>query len=565
MDNDVAAWLQRDPDPKTRAELRELLESGQHADIEARFRGRLSFGTAGLRGIVGAGPARMNRLVVRETTAGLGAYLAQTVARADARGVVVGFDGRPDSALFASDAAAVLTAMGFRVYQFEHLCPTPLCAFAVQHLDAAAGIMITASHNPPEYNGYKVYWENGAQIVPPHDQGIARAIEHAASQPVPWTETPAVEPVGEAVRQAYLRGIAELSIHPPGGRDAVVIAYTPLHGVGAELAETALARAGFQHVHTVAAQREPDGSFPTVRFPNPEEPGAMDAVVELGRQCGADLVFANDPDADRLAVAVRADGDYRVLTGNEIGVLLGWDRLQPAPRRSVVATTIVSSRLLQRIANAWGASYFETLTGFKWIAHGAIEHRQAHPEQHFVFGYEEALGYTIGELVRDKDGISALVAFAQMAAALRQRGRSVLDQLESIYRTYGLHLTAQKSLALDPAAPGPLPTERLRTQPPDRVAGRSVTEMTDVQTGVRRQADGTTTPTQLPASDVLIFCLEDDSRVIVRPSGTEPKLKCYYELHVSLGADEDMSSARTRGETALEALIAAHQRELAAL
>jgi len=570
MDARVAAWLARDPDPSTRAALEAAARAGDTAELERAFAGRLAFGTAGLRGVLGPGPARMNRLVVRETTAGLAAYLLAQVPGAQQRGVVVGYDGRVLSRELAQDTASVLAARGIVAHLFTREAPTPLCAFAVRELGAAAGVVVTASHNPPEYNGYKVYWGNGAQIIPPHDSGIAAAIDEAARRDVPWIELDIararglVRELGDEMTERYLAGVAGLSVHSRGdARGRLRLAYTPLHGVGARVAEEALRRAGFERVSTVASQREPDGRFPTVRFPNPEEPGAMDAVLALAAETQAELAVANDPDADRFAAAVRTPGGYRMLTGNEIGVLLGADRLEHAAPGDLVVTTIVSSRLLGVMARAKGAAYAETLTGFKWIANVGLE-RETRGER-FVFGYEEALGYTLGGLVRDKDGISALVGFAELAASLAERGDTVLTLLERIARQHGLYVSGQKSLALAPGRAGPGIGDRLRGAPPSRVGGRRVTRVTDVLAGTWRDADGSTGVTGLPPSDVLVYALEGDARVIVRPSGTEPKLKCYYELRETVTTSEVMPAAEARAQAALAALMATHQAELAAL
>jgi phosphomannomutase len=571
MQSQIQRWLSRDRDEQTRQELQQLVAAGDQDELRRRFAGRLGFGTAGLRGLLGVGTAYMNRLVVQETSAGLGAYLCEQQQAACERGVVVGFDGRRRSRIFAEDTACVLGALGFRVHLFDEEAPTPLCAYAVKELGAAAGVVITASHNPPEYNGYKVYWSNGAQIIPPHDTGIAAHIEHATQKPLPWEELASlrrrgrIASLGGELAQRYLEGVAALSVHArTEARGQLRIAYTPLHGVGARLAEHALARAGFSQVRTVASQREPDGSFPTVCFPNPEEPGAMDAVLALARQMKADLACANDPDADRFAVAVRTpEGDYRLLTGDQVGALLGDDRLRHAPADSVVATTVVSSQLLPAIARRRGAACFVTLTGFKWLANGAIERRTKGEEP--VFAYEEALGYNVGSLVWDKDGISALVAFAELAAHCRQRGHTVLERLEELHRQHGLHVTAQRSIRLQPLREGPTVGERLRAAPPHAIAGRAVLSCADLLTGERRRCDGIREALCLPRSDVLVYHLDGAVRVIVRPSGTEPKLKCYYELVVPMPAQQSARHAEQRASEELGEVIAAHQEELSVL
>lgn len=569
LTSEAHRWLARDPDPKTRAEIEHLLESQQFVELQRRFETRLSFGTAGIRGVLGGGPNRMNRLVVRETTVGLGRHLIERIPDAVRRGVVVGFDGRRGSREFARDAAAVLAALGFKVLLADRELPTPVCAFAVLDRRAAGGVVITASHNPPEYNGYKVYWENGAQIIPPVDEEISARIDEAACSELPWmspeeaAQQGRIVPLGEEIIDDYLRGLEHLRPRSDESeRSKLVLAYTPLHGVGAYVAERALARAGFVHVHVVSSQRDPDPAFPTVRFPNPEEPGAMDSLLALARETQADLAFANDPDADRLAVAVRtARGTYRQLTGDELGILLGAWVLKLATERVIVATTIVSSRMLGVLAKNRGARYVETLTGFKWIANAtlAVEHQEKIP---FAYGYEEALGYAVGPLVRDKDGISAMVAFAELAAGCRRDGRTVLDELESLYRHYGLYVTSQKSLPFDPRAGGPALGDRLRARPPERIAGRTVRSVTDVLRGERRHAEGTHEAIDLPRSDVLVYETEGDARIIVRPSGTEPKLKCYYEIRAEIAEGESLEDAEGRLRRELFGLVQAHQKEL---
>ncbi|MET0402713.1 MAG: phospho-sugar mutase, partial [Cystobacter sp.] len=450
------AWLRADPDGATVAELREVLAREDLADLADRFAGDLEFGTAGLRGVMGAGPNRMNRAVVRRTTAGLARYLKATVPDVVRRGVVVGRDGRRLSAELAEDTARVLAAEGIPAHVFPGLAPTPLIAFATLHLNAAAGVMVTASHNPPEYNGYKVYWGNGAQIIPPHDKGIAAEISRVepanavpllavdeARQRGLWHELP------DSLGEQYLDALLRLRVHGRGS-DSLRLVYTAMHGVGGVWMERALARAGFRQVHLVAEQHQPDGTFPTVRFPNPEEPGAMDLSLATARRVDADLVLANDPDADRLAVMVRGeDGALRMLTGNEVGVLLGHYVLVQgaAPAGSApphVVTTIVSSTQLGDMARELGAAYDEVLTGFKWIANRAVERERAEGTR-FVFGYEEALGYCVGPVTRDKDGVGAALVFADMAAWCESRGTTVAGYLEEIQRRFGLYVSAQRN------------------------------------------------------------------------------------------------------------------------
>ncbi|MBT1444812.1 phospho-sugar mutase [Shewanella sp. JM162201] len=580
----VKHWLSRDPDEASRAALEQLLATGDEAALMSAFSGRLDFGTAGIRGIVGPGPMGMNRLLVRETSAGLGAYLESQVKNAKTRGVVIGFDGRHDSRTFANDAASVLTAMGFKVMLSYTLCPTPLVAFGVKHLGAAAGIVVTASHNPPKYNGYKVYWENGAQIIPPHDSGIAACIEVAANAPLPWLDEASAMASGlltlleDDFYQQYRRAVAAstwLQGEPAdtNGR-RLSLAYTAMHGVGAPMAEQVLADAGFNQVYSVAAQREADGDFPTVNFPNPEEKGAMDRVIAEASAHGADLACANDPDADRFALAARRpDGSYRMLSGDQVGALLGdyllsrWQNQPGSQGTPLVGNTIVSSALLHAIAAHHKAESYTTLTGFKWLMNIAQQRQTA--EVPFLFAYEEALGYTVGNLVWDKDGLTAQLCFAHLAEALARQGKTVWDALERLYRRHGLYVNRQVSIALGPNTPDI--GAALRKAPPSEIAGRPVLSVEDLKALRHRFADGREQVIDLPASDVLIFHLGESlsslgshARVIVRPSGTEPKIKCYYELVLPMAAGDAMADAEAEGEALMAALVSAHQAGLPA-
>ena len=480
------AWRNTDPDPETRAEVDELLARGDDAGLADRFGARLQFGTAGLRGELGAGPNRMNRVLVRRAACGLGRYLGA------GRRVVIGFDARHKSAAFAEDSAAVLAGLGLDVVLLPRPLPTPVLAYAVRHFACDAGVMVTASHNPAADNGYKVYLGDGAQIVEPADAAISAAID-AAGLSGPITMSDRYRVADDEVVASYLTAIE--AVAGPGPR-ALRIVYTPVHGVGGALAVEALRRAGFTDVHVVAAQAAPDPDFPTAPFPNPEEPGVLDLALEEARAVGADLVLANDPDADRLAVAV----DGRRLTGDEVGCLLA-DHLLARPatgRERLVVTSVVSSTLLGRIAFDAGAHYERTLTGFKWIVRPAL----AHPEWDFVLGYEEALGYSVGGIVRDKDGISAALVVAGMAAARKAKGETLLDALAELDGRYGRFRTAQRSFRLPRAAQ-------------DAVMAR-----------VRALPDA---EDMRPASDVVVV-ERPGRRVVFRPSGTEPKLKVYAEV-----------------------------------
>ncbi|WP_076408470.1 phospho-sugar mutase [Shewanella sp. UCD-KL12] len=567
----VKHWLENDPDPRTQQELQALLDSGDELELQKRFSARLAFGTAGLRGVVKAGPMGMNRLVVQQTSAGLGAYLKQQVSDLDTRGVVIGYDGRHDSKQFAKDAAGVLSAMGIKVYLTCKIAPTPLVAFGVTHLNAAAGIVVTASHNPPQYNGYKVYWGNGAQIIPPHDSGIAACIDMAASEKVRIESLDEAKAGGKLVMleddfyQDYRQGIKDAAVLQNHTQPELVsLSYTAMHGVGAQMAETVLKDAGVDKVYSVAAQREPDGDFPTVNFPNPEEKGAMVLVIAEAKKHNAMLACANDPDADRFAVAVRTDlgkepGEYQMLTGDQVGVLFGHYLMSHAAANNrLTCTTIVSSSLLSKIAASLNATCLTTLTGFKWLTNVGMAAQN--DDNRCLFAYEEALGYMIGSMVWDKDGLSALVAFAQLTAELASKGQTIWDRLEAIYREHGFHLNAQVSIALKPTTPNI--GEHLRKALPTIIADKSVLSTDDISCGKRTFNDGTTESIELPASDVLIFNLEGGARVIVRPSGTEPKIKCYYEVVEAMSDTDTLQSVQARAQVVMDKFIAAHQASL---
>ncbi|MCT4350022.1 MULTISPECIES: phospho-sugar mutase [Vibrio] len=570
---DAMNWLARDPDPRTREELQHLIDEGMHDELEDRFTQRLEFGTAGLRGKVGCGPNRMNRLVIQETATGLGHYLIEHVANASIRGVVVGYDGRLDSKQFAIDTASVLTALGIKVYLTSDVAATPIVAFGIEHFNAAAAVVVTASHNPPEYNGFKVYWENGAQIIPPHDAGIAAEIDIASTKPIPLMSLSDAETQGKLVwlTEGYYQTYRAAINQSPYVNNALesantTITYTAMHGVGAKMAEDLLHDAGFHKVFSVAEQREPDGNFPTVNFPNPEEKGAMDLVVNLAKSVDADIACANDPDADRFAVAVRTDdttrtddASYKMLTGDQVGVLFAHYLLsKPHTKNQLVGNSIVSSTLLEKVAQSHGATYFQTLTGFKWLANIGMQLEDEQNE--FLFAYEEALGYTIGTQVRDKDGLSAIVVFAQLVEALKSQGRTVWDLLAQISFEHGVHTNAQRSIALDPDSPSI--GSKLRAAQPKAINGVAISVIEDLQSSLRFVIGGNTEAINLPSSDVLIYHLEDGTRIIVRPSGTEPKVKVYYETVTKFEGTETYEDTRLRGEEDMSKLIEQHQQEL---
>lgn len=538
------AWLAEDPDPETREELAKLVDAAPGApavldELAARFAGTLQFGTAGLRGELGAGPLRMNRSVVIRAAAGLAAYL-KGKGHTDGL-VVIGYDARYKSADFARDTAAVMTGAGLRAAVLPRPLPTPVLAFAIRHLGAVAGVEVTASHNPPRDNGYKVYLGDGSQIVPPADGEIAAEIAAVRSlHDVPRPDS-GWQTLGEDVLEAYLaRTDAVLAAGSP--RTARTV-YTAMHGVGKDTLLAAFARAGFPAPVLVAEQAEPDPDFPTVAFPNPEEPGAMDLSFATAREARPDLVIANDPDADRCAVAVPVgDGDWRMLRGDEVGALLGAHLVRrgvAADGGRVFAESIVSSSLLGRIAEKAGLGYEETLTGFKWIAR----------VEGLRYGYEEALGYCVDpEGVRDKDGITAALLITELASELKEEGRTLLDLLDDLAVEHGLHATDQLSVRVEDLSLIAAAMRRLREGQPERLAGLAVTRAEDLTKGTET----------LPPTDGLRYTL-DGARVIVRPSGTEPKLKCYLEVVVPVA---DRAALPAAHEKAAE-LLAALKRDLA--
>ncbi|HEX6220066.1 MAG TPA: phospho-sugar mutase [Acidimicrobiia bacterium] len=528
-------WLESDPDPATRAEMQALIEEGDLAELESRMSTVLTFGTAGIRGVVGAGPGRMNRAVVIRTTHGLARYLGETD-----RPVVVGFDARPTSRRFADDTCGVLVAAGIRVAYFPEMAPTPLVAFAAKSLKAIAAVVVTASHNPPGDNGYKVYGSRASQIVSPADLEIQRNIEEAP----PADEVARVEgvlggssnlahPIADDIVDRYWEEVAQTRSRTSGS--GLRIVYTPMHGVGKATLFEVMRRAGHRGIEAVPEQAEPDGTFPTVAFPNPEEPGALDLALEMADREQADLVIANDPDADRLA-AVLPDGDgWRPLTGNEVGVLLGEYLLShdADPSTAIVASSIVSSPMLSRIASGFGARHESTLTGFKWIVRAGLALEDL-GEGRFIFGYEEAQGYTVGSTVRDKDGISAALIFTDLIADLADAGETAMDQLHRLWRKYGLWVSAQSSITRPDAAEDlTRAVESLADRPPDSVAGHRVETVTDYRKGAESR------PPWLGEQPLVELDLGRIGRVLVRPSGTEPKLKVYVDLRDDPGEDPD--------------------------
>ncbi len=535
--DEARAWLADDPDPDTRAELASLIEraeaddSAALADLGDRFAGRLQFGTAGLRGALGPGPNRMNRVVVIQTAAGIAAYLRAHGGSS----VVVGFDARHKSDQFARDTCAVMVGAGIRAMVLPRALPTPVLAFTIRHLGVDAGVVVTASHNPPQDNGYKVFLGDGSQIVAPADVEIAAEIEAVGTvESIPRAEF-GWETLDDTVVEAYVQRVASVAL-PDGPRDLRIV-YTPLHGCGGDVMRRAMQATGFPAPEAVSEQAAPDPDFPTVAFPNPEEPGAIDLAMSLAKREKADLIIANDPDADRCAVGAPMPAGWRMLTGDEVGALLATHLIGREPGLTgVFACSIVSSSLLGKIAGRHGLGYAETLTGFKWI--GRIEGLR--------FGYEEALGYCVDpDAVRDKDGISAAILVAELAAMLRSEGRGLSDALDDIARGYGLHATGQLSVRVEDLSLIDEVMRALRTSPPTILGGRTVEAVEDLAEGVGG----------LPPTEGLRFLLDAGARVIVRPSGTEPKIKCYLEVIVP-ASDGDVDSARAIAAGALEAIKA---------
>jgi len=516
-------WSAAEPDDDIRVELDGLIEAargGDSAELAGRFDRRLQFGTAGLRAAVAAGPMRMNRLVVRQAAAGLGRWLLDEEAggrlpHAAERGVVIAHDARRKSDLFALDTCRVLAAMGIRSMLHPGVQPTPVLAWSISGLNAAAGVVVTASHNPPADNGYKVFLDTGSQIVSPVDTQISDCIDRF--DPLAVDLAPAdhelIQHLDDSWREAYLAAIPSVRLRPDVA--GVKVAYTAMHGVGGSTIEAAFTAAGFDPPVVVAEQHEPDGTFPTVSFPNPEEPGAMDLLLDLAESSGAVVAIANDPDADRLGAAIPLpDGTWRKLTGDEIGWLFADHILSntadaPDSGDRLVVTTLVSSSLLMRMAERHGVHGEETFTGFKWI--GRIATERAAEGQRFVFGYEQALGYLVTDRPLDKDGISAAVLFAEIAACAASEGQTLHDRLEQIAGEYGRYVTAERSVKMPPAQ-GAAWVSSIESHPPAEVGGRAV---------VKAQT--------YPEAGLVRLMLDGEVRLQIRPSGTEPKVKLYGE------------------------------------
>ena len=576
VETSARAWMAAaaDADPETQAELAALLAAGTPAaaaELAERFAAPMEFGTAGLRGLIGAGPARMNQVTVMQAAAAVARQILEDVPDAAARGVVIGRDARRGSDLFARVTAEVITGHGVRVHWIAAPAPTPVAAFLGKHLGAAAVCIVTASHNPPESNGFKVYGPSASQIVPPQDTRIRAHRDQIAAAGrlddvprVSFTEAVQRGLVTHVTRKdlcAFEQAIDAQCLGPVPPPAQVIAVTTALHGVGHVWVMDALTRRGHRRVYSVLSQAVPDGRFPTVRFPNPEEKGALDLAMTLAKQRGADLVLANDPDTDRLCVAVRSPRETRVLSGNEVGLLLADWVLSEGPRRAaawpkkpLVACSLVSTMMLEPLAEAHGATYGEVLTGFKWIWDLALEEAAKPDGATFVFGFEEALGYCVGPAVRDKDGIGAAEAVMELAAHEKAAGRTLFDRLDGIARRIGCSHTDQLTVVL-PGLDGMARMARImaswRQAPVTAIAGVAVVRSRDLA-GPDAETAG------LPRGDVLTWWLADGSRVIARPSGTEPKLKIYIEARAEVAVEANpLDAARGRAKTRVAAAKAA--------
>ena len=540
-------WCESDEfDEETKKELLEIKDNPE--EIEDRFYKELEFGTAGLRGIIGAGTNRMNKYVVGKATQGLANYILKQGTRE--KGVAISYDSRRMSPEFSKYSALVLNANGIKTYLFDHLRPVPELSFAVRELGCTAGIMITASHNKPEYNGYKVYWDDGAQIISPVDKGIMNEVkaisEYKAIKEI--SEEEAVQKglfniIGKEIDDIYIEELKKCVLNPQIIKDCgkdLKIVYTPLHGAGREMSQKILKELGFENVYTVPEQEEPDGRFPTVDYPNPEAKEAFKLALDLAKEIDSDLVLATDPDADRLGIYAKDErsGEYKVYTGNMSGLLIAEYRLSQMkekgilPNNGMLVSTIVSSNLAKAIAKEYNLDFREVLTGFKYIGEQIKLEEQKQNGKKYLFGFEESYGCLIADYARDKDGISAVMSLCEAAAYYKSKGLTLWDQMINIYEKYGYYNEGQVSITLEGSSGAEKikqMMENLRNNLPEKIGKYKVVVFKDIANNiVRNMNDGTMTETGLPKSNVLYFDLEEDSWCCVRPSGTEPKIKIYF-------------------------------------
>ncbi|HNW72961.1 MAG: phospho-sugar mutase [Bacteroidales bacterium] len=561
-------WLSENFDEETRQAVASMMESNPSELIDSFYRD-LEFGTGGLRGIMGAGTNRMNKYTVGMATQGLANYLKRMFPLVQPVSVVVAHDSRNNSSFFAEIVAQVFSANGFRVYLFEGLRPTPELSFAIRHFGCQSGVMITASHNPKEYNGYKAYWDDGAQMIAPHDENVIREVKMITSvEDVLWKGNPElVIPIGSEIDCLYLDQIAALSLSPDAIKrnKNLKIVYTPLHGCGRTLVPEILKRFGFENVTIVSEQATADGNFPTVHSPNPEEHEALNMGIHLAEELQADLVMATDPDADRVGIAIRNNrGKMILLNGNQTAALLfyyiltRWSERKKLTGREYIVSTIVTTRLLSEIARKFGVDYFESLTGFKFIADVIRKHET---DQIFIIGGEESYGYLIGDFVRDKDAVSSCAMIAEAAAWMADRGKTLFDLLQEIYLVFGFY----KETLLSVTKKGKTGAEEIqrmmfdyRNHPPDTINNSKVVCIKDYQELIERDIlNGTTKKIDLPVSNVLQFILEDGSIISMRPSGTEPKIKFYFGVRQNLQSSGEFEITEERLDRKISGIITA--------
>jgi len=578
MNDAINTWLS---DPAIaeadKREIRELVERRDDRELADRFYRDLEFGTGGMRGLMGAGRNRMNIYTVGAAAQGLAAYIAKQGDAAKRGGAAIAYDCRHNSDVFAKRVATVLAANGITAYLFEAPRPTPQLSFAVRHLKCTAGVVVTASHNPPAYNGFKCYWSDGCQVTPPHDKAIIEDVRHVGAfaniKTVDYEDAVKrgnIKVLGVDLDEAFLDAVDGSCLNRAACRSQgakLKIVFTALHGTGGALAPEALRRRGFEHVLEVPQQAKCDGAFPTVKSPNPEEGEALHLAIELAKREHADLVIGTDPDADRAGIAVRApDGSFTLLTGNQTAALLTHylcderKRMGTLPKDGMVLTTIVSSDLMKEIGRHYGAEVVETLTGFKWIGEKIRQYDEARSAggagKSYIFGAEESYGYMPCTFTRDKDAITSTAFIAEAAAVAASRGQTLLGVLDELYRTHGYFQEGARSITMpgkDGAEQIVALMQRLRSNPPQSLGNRPVVSVTDMQTGLRREVKtGVETKAyELPASDVLIFQLDDGTKMIVRPSGTEPKIK-FYILAKEAGAD--LAKARSAATSKIQAI-----------
>ncbi|GAB4314116.1 MAG: phospho-sugar mutase [Bacteroidales bacterium] len=559
-------WLSSEYDEATRKEVKELIEEGGARLIDAFYKD-LEFGTGGLRGIMGAGTNRMNKYTVGMATQGLANYLKKMFPGKDEISVAIAYDSRNNNTVFAGITADVLSANGIRVHLFDDLRPTPELSFAIRYLKCQAGVVITASHNPPEYNGYKAYWEDGGQLISPHDKNVIAEVNKITSvSEVKWERNDSlVNIIGKEVDEAYLERIASLSLNPDiieKHRDMKIV-YTPIHGTGVRLAPAALRKFGFENVLNVPEQDIPDGNFPTVKSPNPEEPAALEMAIQKARDEGADLVMATDPDSDRVGIAVRTgEGDFKLLNGNQTATLLiyyllsEWKRKGKIKGKEYIVKTIVTSEILADLAGHFGVKCYDTLTGFKYIAEKI---RLLEGKEQFIGGGEESYGYLVGDFVRDKDAVVSCCMIAETAAWAARQGKTLYELLPEIYMQFGFYkekLISVVRKGKEGADEIRQMMETFRNQPPATIAGRKVVRICDYQEQTDKDlVSGKETGIGLPKSNVLQFFLDDGSKLSVRPSGTEPKIKFYFSVKEELGSTEQFALVDRKLENKISEII----------